>query len=215
MVSQSVKVPKTTLLGVIGSQSIAFVFCVVIPGILTAVAPVTWVKFERNGDRVTARAQVCLFFVVPYKTMVVDPVTGFDNREVAGSETRQRRRGQHDRVTTSEDQGFLVIQGPDQTAQVSVTPVDLKSVTERSEAFLSDPQATELKLFVVANWKFSVIAGGLASLLAAFYAVCIVCWIFVTIYRSLRGGLRYATGADLAVENFHEDSSSDNTEKSP
>src|SRR5688572_25708488 len=99
MVNQSVKVPKATLLGVIGSQSIAFVFCMLIPGVLTAIAPVSWVTFQRSGDRVTARAQVCLFFVVPYKTMVVDPVNGIDNRQVAGSESRERRSGRQDRVT--------------------------------------------------------------------------------------------------------------------
>lgn len=214
MANQPVVVRKATLLGVIGSQFIAFVVCVVIPGLLTAMVPVSWIKFERNGDRVTARAQVCLFFVVPYKTMVVDSVDGITDRQVTGSTTRQRRAGQHDRVTKAEDEGFLVIHGGDQTAEVSVTPHDLKSVVEKSEAFLKDQQATELKLFVVANWKFGVIAGGLASLLAAFYVVCVVAWIFVTIYRSLRGGLRYATGADLAVENFQQDSLSVEKEKS-
>lgn len=214
MVHQTVKMPKATLLGVIGSQCIAFVVCVLIPGLVTAIAPVSWVKFQRSGDRVTARVQVCLFFVVPYKTTVVDPVSGIDNRQVSGTESRERRSGRHDRVTKSEDEGFLVIQGVDQTAEVSVTPVDLKSVTERSEAFLKDAQATELKLFAVANWKFSVIAGGIATLLAAFYVVSIVGWMFVAIYKGLRGSLRFATRANVAVEKVSDDSLWAETKKS-
>lgn len=198
---------KPTLLGQIGAQSIAFFFCVVFPGFLTAVAPSSWVKFQRNGNRVTARAQICVFFVVPYKTLTVDPVIGIGDRFHAGSETRERRSGQRDRVTKAEDEGFLVIQGEDQVAEVPVTPFNLKSVVQRSEEFLKDSQSTELKMFVVANWKFSVLFGGLMSLFTVLYVVGVVCWFFVTIYKGLRGMLRFATGADLAVESHHEESS--------
>ncbi len=201
---------KTTWLGVIGAQSIAFVFCVLFPGGVTAVAPVSWVKFQRSGDRVTARAQVCVFFVIPYKTIVVDPVEGISDRFKGGTESRERRSGSSDRVTKSEDQGFLVIHGENQVAEVSVTPYNLKSVIERSEAFLKDPQATELKLFVVANWKFGVIMGGLTSLMTVLYVFGVGCWFFMTIYKGLRGTLRFATGADLRERNLgqsHEDHS--------
>lgn len=204
-------VKKTTWLGLIGSQLIALFFCVGFPGICTAVAPVSWVKFQRNGDRVSARAQVCVFFVIPYKTMIVDSVDGIGDRFKAGTESYDRRRAPNDRVTKSEDQGFLVIHGADQVAEVSVSPVDLKSVVERSEAFLKDPQATELKMFVVANWKFSVIMGGLTSLLTVLYVVGVVCWFFSTICKGIRGGFRFAIGADLAVESPREESSSDET----
>ena len=159
------RMKKTSWLGSIGSQLFLLFFCVGFPGLCTAIAPVSWVKFQRTGDRVSAKAQVCVFFVLPYKTMTVDPVVGIGDRFVGGTESRERRSGQRDRVTKSEDQGYLVIQGDDHAAEVPVTPFNLKSVIERSEAFLEDPQATELKLFVVANWKFSVIMGGLTSLL--------------------------------------------------
>lgn len=199
---------KPTLGGVIVSQAFVFVFCVLLPGLLTATVPVSWVKFERQGERVTARAQVCLFFVVPYKTMTVDPVEGIDDRFVGGTESRERRSGsrQQDRVTKSEDQAFLVIRGDDQTAEVPVTPVDIKTVIERSEAFLKDPQATELKLFVVANWKFGVIGGGLMSLLTVLYVFGVVCWFFSSIYRGAIGALRFGTRANRAVESVGDNS---------
>ena len=72
----------------------------------------------------------------------------------------------------SERQGFLVIHGESQEAQVPVTPFDLDSVLEQSNAFLKNPQATELSMFVVANWKFSVFCGGLATLLPLFLLGC-------------------------------------------
>jgi hypothetical protein len=187
---------KTTLGGVIFSQSLALLFFVIAPGAVTAIAPVTWVKFQRTGERVTARAQVCLFFVVPYKTMTVNPVIGIGDRFAEGTESRERRKGR-DKFTKSEDEAFLVIHGENQSAELPVTPVDIKSVTERTDAFLRDSQATELKLFVVANWKFSVIGGGLASLLTVIYVLCVVVGGLVATFRGVRRMSHFATAADV------------------
>ena len=54
----------------------------------------------------------------------------------------------------------------------------------KCEAFLKDPQATELKLFVVANWKFGVIAGGPATLFSVVYVFGVVCATGMFLLRS-------------------------------
>lgn len=154
-------------------QLLALAIFVGFPALVTAIAPVSWIKFERQDGQVSVTARTCLLFFVPYKTVHLDPVTGIGDRFVAGTTTRERRTGR-DRVTKSEDEGFLVIHSSDQSAEISVTPFNIKSVTERAQGFLDDPQATELKMFVVANWKFSVIAGGLISLLTVLYVVILV-----------------------------------------
>ncbi len=151
-------------------QLLALAVFVGFPALVTAIAPVSWVTFERHDGRVTATTRTCLLFVVPYKHQTVEPVVGLGDRLVEGTYSRERRKGR-DRYTKSEDEGFLVIRGPGQTVEVSVTPHNLESVVERSETFLDDPQARELKLFVVANWKFSMIVGGLLSLLTVLYVV--------------------------------------------
>jgi hypothetical protein len=145
-------------------QFFALLVCFGIPAIVTALAPVAWVKFERHGERVTAKASICLYFVIPYKTVTIDPVVSVGRDFKGGSTRTERRNGRNEKIQ-SEDQGFLVIKGENQEAPVPVTPFNLDSVLERSNAFLKNPQATELKLFVVANWKFSVLCGGLAMLL--------------------------------------------------
>ena len=80
-----------------------------------------------------------------------------------------------------------MINGPDQTAEVPVTPFNLQEVREKAEAFLKDPQAVKMKLFVVANWKFSVIAGGLATLPAVFYVIGAV----LTLVRGFRRLIKF------------------------
>lgn len=151
-------------------QLFAMLVCVGFPALVTAIAPVSWVDFERHDGRVSAHTRTCLLFVVPYKMRTIDPVIGLGDRFVAGTISHERRDGR-DHRTKSEDEGFLIIRGSDQVAEVPVTPFNLSSVIERSEAFLNDPNSSELKLFVVANWKFSVIAGVLISLLTLLYVV--------------------------------------------
>ena len=54
---------------------------------------------------------------------------------------------------------------------------------KEAESFLKDSNAVELKRFVVANWKFGVIAGGALSLLTVIYVVAVVAsgimWVLV------------------------------------
>lgn len=158
--------------GLILVRMAGFLFFVLLPGLLTAVAPVSWIQFHREGDRVVANAQVCLFFIIPYRIHAVDPVTNVAEGTHATSVSTYRRSGaNNDRKVTSEKEGFLDISGPNGTARVSVTPHNLADVKKQAETFLKDPQAKELRLFVVANWKFGVIAGGFVSLFTLLYVV--------------------------------------------
>ena len=169
--SASTGKPRRGLGNALFGHFLGLLFCVGFPAFVTAVAPVSWIRFERAGDRVTATSKTCLLFFIPYRTQVVDPVIGIGDRFIGGKPQR-RRAGEPQRY--SEDEAFLVINGQNTTAEVPVTPFNIKSVSERSEAFLRHPEATTLKLFVVANWKFSVLMGGAVSLLTVLYVVGVI-----------------------------------------
>lgn len=96
--------------------------------ILTGVAP-----FPRFGSSV--RRAVCTlesspvrFFVVPYWTVWVDPVTGINSLTREGSVTRTRRTGGSDHYTKADDNGFLVVEGRNQDSKVLVSPASLDEV---------------------------------------------------------------------------------------
>jgi len=160
---------KKSLLSQILLSIVGFLFCVGMPALVTGVVPASTIKFERVGDRVTATTQTCIFYIIPYRTIHIDPVTGIDYDFISGGVTRERRSGQTDKYTQAEDKGVLVIQGPDQSASILVSPFNLESVRTKAKAFLNDAQARELKLFVMANWKFGLIFGGLATFLTLIY----------------------------------------------
>jgi hypothetical protein len=159
---------------------IAFVFCVGFPALVTAIAPVSWVRFEKVGDHVRANAKTCTLFFIPYRNNTIDPVIGIGDRFIAGKV--ERRRSNESR-TRSEDEAFLVIHGEQVSVEVPVTPFNIKSVTERSKTFIEAPTDQPLKMFVVANWKFSMIAGGLISLLTVLYVVGVVLSFFAMLKR--------------------------------
>lgn len=175
-------------------QLLALGVCVGVPALVTAIAPVSWVTLERQEGRVKAVAQTCLLFVVPFKTATVDPVTGFGDRHVAGKVRRERRSGP-DRETKSEDEGFLVIEGPGPSAEVSVSPVSLDGILDKANGFLEDSQAAELRLFVVANWKFSVLGGGLISLLTVLYVVGVTLGLLMKFVGLIRWAFKGAVSA--------------------
>lgn len=171
MPSVSTTPAQHSLKSIVITQLIAFVGFVLVPALVTMIAPVSWVKFQRQGDRISVRAETCLLFVVPFRTVSVDPLIAVDERTLTGSITNERRVGRQDIKRRADDEGFLVMKGPEQSAEVQVSPASLKSVLEKANAFLKDPAATDLKMFVVANWKFSVGGGGFVSLLTLLYLV--------------------------------------------
>lgn len=175
---------KDGLGSVLFGHAIAFLGCVLFPGFVTAVAPVSWVRFERNGEQVAAKAQICAFFVVPYRTTLIDPVVGVGDKFIAGHVTPDHHHS-HQGVR-SEDEAFLVIHGKEDSINVPVSPVNIQNVTRQAHEFLEDPNSTELKMTVVANWKFSVIAGGVVSLLTVLYVVGVGLSILAVPWRILR-----------------------------
>jgi len=148
-------------------QIFALVVCFGVPALVTALSPVSWITFQRHGDHISAQAKTCLLFIIPFKTITVDPVLSLDDRTKTGGVHKERRSGRDHQVNL-ESEGFLILHGPEQEAEVSVTPHNLEAVVQKSQAFLADSQASELKLFVVSNWKFGVFCGGLATLLPVF-----------------------------------------------
>lgn len=58
-----------------------------------------------------------------------------------------------------------------QTLEVSVSPASLSGVVGRSNQFLQSSQAERTTLFVIANWKFGGLMGGVLTSFTALYVV--------------------------------------------
>jgi|GEM_PF-6109347 len=151
-------------------HAILFIALVAFPGFWTAVAPITTVEFTRTGSTVRAEIRPRMWFVVPYRHIVVPDVLSIDDRIVSGSSERDFRPGgsSTDQVP-SENQAFLTVEGKDTRGKIEVSPVNVVKVRREVQAFFDDPAQTHLRIITVANWKFSVFAGGFLSLLTILY----------------------------------------------
>lgn len=171
------------------------------PAVVTAIAPVSYMRFEKQGDDVSFTANQCLLFCIPYKVHSIPKVKSVGNKVIAArSKTAEERRRTNSGRATIEGEASLIVTGEDdQSTAVPVSPVSIKSVTERAEAFLDSPNEKPLSMFVVANWKFSLIFGGLVSLFTVMYVVGIVVTIFMGLYR-LAGFSRAGETINLSDE---------------
>ncbi len=119
---------RPTLGGMLLQHLIVFLICFVFPGVVTRMAPATWLTFERSGEAVHCTTRTCMFFVVPFKIQHVDQVTEISDRERAGTTKKEREFGRDTKkVVYADGEGFLQIHGVgDQLVEVSVSPASLK-----------------------------------------------------------------------------------------
>ena len=171
---------------------IVFLICVVFPGLVTMMAPATWIRFERHGQSVRCTTRTCAFFVVPFQVHEIDPVREIGQRERVGRTERQREFGRTtNKFVDVDGQGFLQIRGEDeQLVEVSVSPVSLESVVSQCKAFLSESDKSTTTLFAIANWKFGALMGGILTSFTALYVVGytlgLMKWIVMGFHRALR-----------------------------
>lgn len=159
--------PQPTRIGPVG-QFIAFLICVGFPGLWTLASPVSWVKLERQGESVSGSAKVCLFLVIPYRSLSVSGVREVETRaSIPNTSNTTPRKG-----SRPDDQRYLVLRGDgDQVMEFPVADSSIQSVSEQTRTFVQDSTAPELKYVVVSNWPMSIFVGGGLCLLTLLYVL--------------------------------------------
>lgn len=150
------------------SHTVLIIGCVLLPGFCMLVAPLSVVRLSRAHGEVAAEISKRVWFVIPYRHLHVEGVTGVDSSFHSG--TTNYSYSDHE-YTTSESSATLQLTGRSGTAEVEVSPANIDTARRKVRDFLDDPASEKLSLTVVANWKFSVIAGGFLSLLTLLYVV--------------------------------------------
>ncbi len=199
---------KPTVASTLLTHLMAFVFFVLFPALVTAIAPVAYLRFEKQPDGVAFSGKQCLLFFIPYKSYSIPSVTGIGDKVIASRvRTAEERRRFNSGPGVIEGEAALIVMGADGlTASIPVSPASIKSVEERARNFTESPTDYPLSMFVVANWKFSLFVGGMVSLLTVLYVVGIVLSIFHGILKF--AGLSKA-GETLTPVVEHRDSTRD------
>lgn len=169
----SISGKKPTLAEYALQHVIVFLICIVFPGLTTMMAPASWLSFERSGDEVKCTASTCVYFVIPFRVQTLESVIDIGQRVRDGRTERKRKFGRTTDETVHVDgEGFLQIRGGDQKViEVSVSPASIESVVDKANRFLDGKEKTSMRMFVIANWKFGAIMGGVLTCFTALYVV--------------------------------------------
>lgn len=156
--------------GQIFGHAILLLFCVFLPALVTATAPVTLTNFVRSDNAVRATVSKHLLFLIPYSIRHIDQIESVDGQLVAGTRNPSRSTaGESSRTTQTESSAYLIIKGAIAEARIEVSPASIGRVRAKVDNFVSNTTQTRLRLVTVSNWKFGVIVGGALSLLTLFY----------------------------------------------
>lgn len=141
-----------------------FFFVVLLPAVFTALLPVAWTTLTREQGVVTATTHKHLLMVIPFSWNTVTGVTNVDLRTESGSWTRSQ--GQYGKV---EDKASILLVGEHSLARVPVDAERAQYTAGLMEGFLQDETSTSRRFFTYADLTFSLIVGGLLTLLSASY----------------------------------------------
>lgn len=182
----------STIRSTIITQAIAIFGCIVVPILVTMIAPRITVRFDRHGDHVSAHITKHVLLMVPLPTVVIDPVQEVRSHVTAGEHRRMtnedRRRGRAEHVLAD---GSFFVSGPNSEYQVQSTPEAAPIQTSQLQAFLDDPASQSLEFTSTAGWKLSYLLGGIMTALAAFYCICAILATLKWIFQSLRSLLHF------------------------
>ena len=168
--STVVKNKKLNFKNVLVTQLIAVVFFVIIPIILTLMAPFTDLTLRNAEQGVDISIKRYVLFFIPWKTENLDSVKSLVAEITAekryADTAENRRRG---RVGTSLATAQLVIQNSSEETIVQVDPKLAKEVEKNFNDFVISKSTTPKTLQLYASWGLSYIMGGVATFFCGFY----------------------------------------------
>ncbi len=150
---------------------VVFVICVLFPAVVTSYFPASWLTFYRTDDATHCTVRTCLFLVIPYQVRQVADLQSINFRKISGYSERASKNGRTtNEVVHVDGKGYLQLIGADgKIVEVSVSPASIQSVAQKANEFLHGRLPTSRTLFVVANWKFGMLMGGVLSCFTLLY----------------------------------------------
>ncbi len=150
---------------------IVFSVCILFPAIVTYYFPASWLSYYRTDDAAHCTVRTCLFLVVPFQVRQVDDLQSIGFREISGHSERVRKNGSTTNdVVHVDGEGYLQLTGADgKMVEVSVSPASIQNVVDQANKFLNGSQPSSRISFVIANWKFGMLMGGVLSCFTFLY----------------------------------------------
>jgi len=178
-----------SLWGHVITQSIAIVGFVIVPAVVTLVAPLTDLELRRAEGGATVTVTRYVLMVVPWQTVTVQNVAALRAETTPAHRyadtAENRRKGRAGAV--SHATGQLVVVGRGAEVIVQAAPELAKSISTRFEELVASRSSEPVRMTVYASWSLSYLLGGALSVLTALYlgGACLALLAWLT--RAIRG----------------------------
>lgn len=182
--------PTTTrsrLKSVLVTQSIAVVGFVLVPLLITLMAPLSTIMFEKSGAGTTVVVHRYVLMFIPWQTERIDNVTRIHadiTPEKRYRDTRENRRKGNIGTRLATAQLEIVGDGPEVIVQAD--PDLAKNVAARFDAFARNAAAPPEKIEVYASWGLSYVLGGVATFLCGFYLLGATIAVLQFVWKAMR-----------------------------
>jgi type IV secretory pathway TrbD component len=128
---------------------------------VSVMAPVHRLSLQRQAaHQVQAEVSQRLLLFIAIRSQVMAQVNGVKTRTYSAPSYTRPAEDHEPRGPVEvhpEDQGFLVLEGEGGRWEIATSPVDLEEDQRRVEEFLKGSDRS-LKLWMISNWKFGVLA---------------------------------------------------------
>jgi len=175
-----------TIYSVMLTQMIAVLGFVVVPSLVTFIAPVTTVRMYKTADGVSADVTKYILLFVPLFRTTVERVEDIESHVTTADwnvSKEERRRG---RTGVLVADGSVIIVGANLVYQVQSTPKDCMVEAKNLRQYLETKEAQSYSVTITAGWLFSYLLGGVMTGLAIIYCVGaslgLLRWILVSLF---------------------------------
>ena len=174
------------------TQLIRIVLFIIVPVLLTAMLPASWISLERGADgRVSATARTCVLFFIPWRTQRVADATSVEAKTRVSDRSvsyRSSSNSRSSRGTVHQDgEDELSVLGLEGKFSIPISPASSEATKAKVQAFLDDDSQRNTWMFTIPNWKFGLGFCGLFALFSWLYIIGSTLAIVRFLTRKLRG----------------------------
>lgn len=177
----------TSLLSKIIVQTIAVVVFVIVPIVITLVAPLTDIEFHKTGSNASVSLKRHVLIFIPWQTkevLNVKEVRADTTLEKRYQDTSENRRKGNKGTSFATGQLVIISDGPEVIVQAA--PELATQISKQFQQFLTSQSTAPVKFSVYASWSLSYLLGGVASFFAAFYLFSALASIMIYPFKRIR-----------------------------
>lgn len=161
---------KNTFTSIVITQAIAIFGFVLVPMLITCMAPRTTIELRRVNDVAAAKITRHTLLFVPIHVTEIAPIVDAEGIVKGVKYIRENRR-KNQKAATQIPDGSVMLIGPENESRVQSTYEDAPVQAQLIKAFINNPAAAPQVITANAPWMLTYLLGGILTGFSVLYSV--------------------------------------------